>query len=168
MDNDTESRHERRSAHPALTRRDFTRLGLALGVSAAAMPAFLQGFTPSAAARAQDVAADAPKPAELKVLYVGVEANVDSMNFAAEKYAAEKGIKVIVDSFPQTAMREKLFAELSSQSPYYDVVLIDHPWARPRRPTSRSAATDGQRRDHRSGGAGDRRFRPADVGPGGL
>lgn len=126
MATDNGTHPERRSAHPALTRRDFTKLGMALGVSAAAMPAFLQGFSRSAAA--QDVAADAPKPAELKVLYVGVEANVDAMNFAAEKYAAEKGIKVTVDSFPQTAMREKLFAELSSQSPYYDVVLIDHPW----------------------------------------
>jgi multiple sugar transport system substrate-binding protein len=117
----------RRGPHLTLSRRDLTKSGLALGLSASAITALLTTARTTSAA-AQEIAADAPKPDELRVLYVGVEANVDSMNYAAQKYGDEMGIKVTVDSFPQTSMREKLFAELSSQSPYYDVVLIDHPW----------------------------------------
>lgn len=109
------------------SRRGVLKQAAIAGMSASALSAFLTARLPQGAS-AQEVDANAPKPEELRVLYVGVESNVDAMNYAAEKYTTEKGIKVVVDSFPQTAMREKLFAELSSQSPYYDVVLIDHPW----------------------------------------
>jgi multiple sugar transport system substrate-binding protein len=109
------------------SRRGILKHAAGTAISASALSAFLTARVPAGAA-AQEVDPNAPKPEELNVLYVGVESNVDAMNYAAEKYSAEKGIKVKVDSFPQTAMREKLFAELSSQSSYYDVVLIDHPW----------------------------------------
>lgn len=72
--------------------------------------------------------ADNVKPKELRVLYAGVEANVDSVKYAADKYKDKTDINVIVDSFPQAVMREKLFVELSTQDPYYDVFLIDSPW----------------------------------------
>lgn len=75
-----------------------------------------------------------PKPDKLNVLYVGVEANVKSMEYAAEKYEKLTGIEIKIDSFPQTAMREKLFSELSSRSSYYDVILVDGPWAAPTAP----------------------------------
>lgn len=73
-------------------------------------------------------ASEEPKPKALKVLYVGVEATVEAMKDAAQKYKTQTGIDVVVDSFPQTAMREKLFAEVSAKSSYYDVFLCDGPW----------------------------------------
>lgn len=64
----------------------------------------------------------------IKVLYAGVEANVDSIRYAAEKYETQTGIEVIVDSYPMSAMREKLFAEVASQNSYYDIYLVNSPW----------------------------------------
>lgn len=68
------------------------------------------------------------KPRQIRVLYAGVEANIDSARYAAEKYYNQEGIKVIVDSFTQTQMREKLFVEMSTQNSYYDIYLIDGAW----------------------------------------
>jgi len=72
---------------------------------------------------------DIPKPKQLNVLYAGVEANVDSVKYAAQKYKDQQGINIIIDSFPQTAMREKLFVEISTQNSHYDIYLIDGAWA---------------------------------------
>lgn len=118
----------------SLSRRQFLKAAAMSGAGVFVMGALANcaPATPAApggeAAAAAVVPAAGDKPAKLQVLYVGVEANVDSIRYAADKYKTEAGIEVGVDSFPQTAMREKLFAELSAQSPYYDVVLIDHPW----------------------------------------
>lgn len=114
----------RASSQRTLPRADFLRIA-GMGIGVAAFP-FIVGC--SRESEEAQISAEDPKPEALQVLYVGVEANVDSMRYAAEKYAKKEGIEVKIDSFPQTAMREKLFAELSSKSPFYDVVLIDHPW----------------------------------------
>jgi multiple sugar transport system substrate-binding protein len=108
-----------------LNRSEFLRFA-GVGTSLVAFPQLLLACSQQASE--ERVAKDEPKPKFLRLLYVGVEANVEAMRYAAEKYRREKNIRVEIESFPQTAMREKLFSELSSQSPYYDVVLIDHPW----------------------------------------
>ncbi len=69
-----------------------------------------------------------PIKEEIRVLYAGVEANIDSMKYAAEKYEAETDIKVVIESFPMSAMRDKLFSEVVTQKSYYDVYLVDMPW----------------------------------------
>jgi multiple sugar transport system substrate-binding protein len=105
---------------------------LELGLTAAAVVA-VPGISgclpqPGPGASVKPVTPDEPKPPQLRVLYTGVEANVDAMRLAADHYHQQSGINVQVDSFPQTALREKLFAEMAAHSSYYDVVVIDHPW----------------------------------------
>jgi len=104
---------------------------VAVGAGATALPGLLAACAPAGpTSKPADNGAtkQEAKPKTLQALYVGVEANVDSIRYAANKYKQQEGIDVNIDSFPQTAMREKLFAELGARSSHYDVVLIDHPW----------------------------------------
>jgi len=72
-------------------------------------------------------AAIAQETKELNLLYVTVEANVDSVKEAAARYEQETGVHINIDSYPQTQWRERLFVEIAAQSPHYDAWIIDVP-----------------------------------------
>ena len=38
------------------------------------------------------------------------------------------GIKLNLDTFPYAALQQKVFAELASSSPFYDIMAVDTPW----------------------------------------
>jgi len=67
-------------------------------------------------------------PSELKVLYATVEAGSEAIIDAAQKYEANTGIKIDVDTFPYNNLQEKAFSELAQKSDYYDLIVIDTPW----------------------------------------
>jgi multiple sugar transport system substrate-binding protein len=64
---------------------------------------------------------------QLNLLYVGVEANIDSVKEAAANYEKTAGVHVNIDSYPQTQWRERLFTEIAAKSPHYDAWIIDVP-----------------------------------------
>ena len=74
----------------------------------------------SAPSRAQDVK-------QLNMLYVGVEANVDSVRDGAKRYEDKTGVHINIDSYPQTEWRERLFTEIAAKSNHYDIWIIDVP-----------------------------------------
>jgi multiple sugar transport system substrate-binding protein len=74
---------------------------------------------------ASSLRADEPK--QLNMLYVGVEANIDSVRDGAKRYEEQKGVHINIDSYPQTEWRERLFTEIAARSPHYDIWIIDVP-----------------------------------------
>lgn len=71
---------------------------------------------------------EAAKPASLNLLYAAGEADVDAIKLAIPDFEAATGIKINLDSQPYGALNTKVFAELASQSPFYDIMVIDTPW----------------------------------------
>jgi multiple sugar transport system substrate-binding protein len=69
----------------------------------------------------------AQEPKELNLLYVGVEANIDSVRDGAKRYEEKTGVHINIDSYPQTEWRERMFTEIAAKSPHYDVWIIDVP-----------------------------------------
>jgi multiple sugar transport system substrate-binding protein len=64
---------------------------------------------------------------QLNMLYVGVEANIDSVRDGAKRYEEKTGVHINIDSYPQTEWRERLFAEIAAKSGHYDIWIIDVP-----------------------------------------
>ena len=99
----------------ALSRRAVLQAGTALASSAAL------GLAPA-------FAADAPKPEKLTMLYATSEANSDAIKAALPDFKKAVGIDIALDTMPYNALQQKAFAELASESPYYDIMIVDTPW----------------------------------------
>jgi multiple sugar transport system substrate-binding protein len=69
----------------------------------------------------------ADEPKQLNMLYVGVEANIDSVRDGAKRYEEKTGIHINIDSYPQTQWRERMFTEIAAKSSHYDIWIIDVP-----------------------------------------
>ena len=106
-----------------LTRRQVVRRAAAFGLSAPAVGALLAGRSAAAPARQ-----DAEKPASLNMLYATVEADVEAIKLTIPDFKAETGVDIKLDSQPYDALQQRAFAELASESPFYDVVICDTPW----------------------------------------
>jgi multiple sugar transport system substrate-binding protein len=65
---------------------------------------------------------------DLNMLYATVEADVEAIKLALPLYEAETGVRIELDSQPYNALQQKVFAELGSQSPFYDIIIVDTPW----------------------------------------
>ena len=65
---------------------------------------------------------------ELNMLYATVEADVEAIKLALPIYEEETGVRINLDSQPYNALQQRVFAELGSQSPFYDIVIVDTPW----------------------------------------
>src|SRR5713226_2037792 len=61
------------------------------------------------------------------MLYVGVEANIDSVRDGAKRYEEKNGVHINIDSYPQTQWRERMFTEIAAKSSHYDIWIIDVP-----------------------------------------
>jgi multiple sugar transport system substrate-binding protein len=71
---------------------------------------------------------DSGTPESLNMLYATVEANFDAVNSVIPLFEEETGISINVDSQPYDALQQRLFAELASESDFYDIVIVDTPW----------------------------------------
>jgi multiple sugar transport system substrate-binding protein len=68
------------------------------------------------------------KPETLSILYATVEAASDALLSVTPDFEAKTGIKLNVDTIAYDALQQKVFSELASGSPKYDVLCIDTPW----------------------------------------
>ncbi len=107
-----------------LTRREVMRRAAALGLAAPAVAALLATRGTEAAAARQE----AEKPGSLNMLYATVEADVEAIKLMIPDFKAETGIDVKLDSQPYDALQQRVFAELASESDFYDVMICDTPW----------------------------------------
>lgn len=62
------------------------------------------------------------------MLYAAGEAQVNAIKLMIPEFEKATGITINLDSQPYTALQTKVFAELATQSSYYDIILIDTPW----------------------------------------
>src|SRR5260370_38206161 len=58
----------------------------------------------------------APEPKQLNMLYVGVEANIDSVRAGAKRYEEKTGVPINIDSCPQPEWRERRFTDIAANS----------------------------------------------------
>jgi multiple sugar transport system substrate-binding protein len=65
---------------------------------------------------------------DLNMLYATVEADVEAIKLALPLYEEATGVHIELDSQPYNALQQKVFAELGSESPFYDIVIVDTPW----------------------------------------
>lgn len=94
--------------------------------SAGGLAASLAGtITPVRPGRAANVAA---KPSGLNMLYATVEADSDAIKSVLEEFRREFGFDIHLDTMPYNSLQQKAFAELASQSSYYDIMIVDTPW----------------------------------------
>ena len=73
-------------------------------------------------------AADAAKPDKLTMLYATSEADSDAIKAALPEFKKAFGIDIALDTMPYNALQQKAFAELASESAYYDIMIVDTPW----------------------------------------
>lgn len=69
------------------------------------------------------------KPETLRILYTTAEANAKALQAQVPAFEAEFGIKLAIDTQPYDALQQKVFSEFASSSDYYDIVVVDTPWA---------------------------------------
>lgn len=67
-------------------------------------------------------------PESLNMLYATVEANFDAVNSMIPLFEEATGIQINVDSQPYDALQQRVFAELASESEFYDIIIVDTPW----------------------------------------
>ncbi|MCU1543904.1 MAG: sugar transporter substrate-binding protein [Microbacteriaceae bacterium] len=78
---------------------------------------------------AQPASDPGAKPETLRVLYTTSEANVAALQAQVPAFEDEFGIKLAIDTQPYDALQQKVFSEFASSSDYYDIVVVDTPWA---------------------------------------
>ncbi len=84
---------------------------------------------PGGSATGGTVDAAAAKPAGLKMLYATAEANAAAVQSLLPAFKAKFGMDLTIDTQPYDALQQKVFAEFASQSSYYDIIIVDTPWA---------------------------------------
>lgn len=103
------------------TRRNVLRGAAGLGLGSTALAA-------APGARFGNTASAADKPSSLNLLYATVEADVDAIKLVLADFKTATGIEINLDSQPYDALQQKAFAELASDSSFYDVMICDTPW----------------------------------------
>jgi multiple sugar transport system substrate-binding protein len=103
-----------------------TKFSLAAGM-AAALSATLLASACSSAPPAPN--ANAAKPTELRVLYTTDEANSAALASIAPQFKEKFGVDLKIDNMPYDALQQKVFSEFAAGSSYYDMVVVDTPWA---------------------------------------
>ena len=103
-----------------MQRRDFLRL--AAGATGTTVMAGVLG------PRNVMAAPDAVKPKSLNLLYATAEADSEAIKFILPDFSAKLGIKLNLETYPYAALQQKVFAELASSSPHYDILIVDTPW----------------------------------------
>lgn len=73
--------------------------------------------------------ASAAKPAQLRMLYTTDEADSAALAAMVPEFKKKFGIDLTIDNQPYDALQQKVFSEFASGSSYYDIVVVDTPWA---------------------------------------
>jgi multiple sugar transport system substrate-binding protein len=107
-------------ADSRLSRRTMLQSGAAL----------LGGLTAGAAfgGLARPALAAPNKPQSLNMLYATSEADSDAIKAAVPDFKSDMGMDLNLDTMPYDALQQKVFAELASGSPHYDIIIVDTPW----------------------------------------
>lgn len=103
-----------------LTRREFLRL-----TAAASGTVFVGG---TLAACGGEESSSSAKPESLNMLYATAEANAEAVQSVLQDFQEEFGINIEMETNPYNALQQKVFAELSSSSSFYDIIIVDTPW----------------------------------------
>ncbi len=69
------------------------------------------------------------KPKTLHMLYATAEADAAAVQALVPAFKQKFGFDLAIDTQPYDALQQKVFSELASQSPYYDIIIVDTPWA---------------------------------------
>jgi multiple sugar transport system substrate-binding protein len=101
-----------------IDRKEFLRL------TAAASGAVLIGGGLAACGQQSSSA----KPKSLNMLYATAEANSDAVKLVLPDFKKAFGIDIKLETNPYDALQQKVFAELASSSPFYDIIIVDTPW----------------------------------------
>ena len=115
----------------SLTRRGFLA-GAGLAVTATLGGGLLAGCTPAVKGGGDTggkIDPAAAKPAQLHMLYATAEANSAAVQALLPAFKQKFGFDLVMDTQPYDALQQKVFSEFASSSPYYDIVIVDTPWA---------------------------------------
>jgi len=69
------------------------------------------------------------RPSGLRALYATVEANAAAVQSVLPAFREAFGFDLTLDTQPYNALQQKVFSELATRSPYYDIIIVDTPWA---------------------------------------
>jgi multiple sugar transport system substrate-binding protein len=72
---------------------------------------------------------DSGRPSGLRALYATVEANAAAVQSLLPAFREAFGFDLTLDTQPYDALQQKVFSELATRSPYYDIIIVDTPWA---------------------------------------
>jgi multiple sugar transport system substrate-binding protein len=99
-------------------------------IAALAVCGLLAGCaTPPATNPSAVIDGSTEKPESLRLLYTTAEANAAALQSRVDAFEDEFGIKLEVDTQPYDALQQRVFSEFASSSDYYDIVVVDTPWA---------------------------------------
>lgn len=114
-----------------LSRRQFLWAGTTATLACAFGLSALAGCTPSVGTlpTGGSVNPSAAKPQTLHMLYATAEANSAAVQALLPAFKTKFGIDLVMDTQPYDALQQKVFSEFASQSPHYDIVIVDTPWA---------------------------------------
>ncbi len=73
--------------------------------------------------------ASGAKPKTLHMLYATAEANAAAVQSLLPTFKQKFGFDLQVDTQPYDALQQKVFSEFASGSSYYDIIIVDTPWA---------------------------------------
>jgi multiple sugar transport system substrate-binding protein len=69
------------------------------------------------------------KPKTMHMLYATAEADAAAVQSLVPAFRQKFGIDLQIDTQPYDALQQKVFSESASGSSYYDIVIVDTPWA---------------------------------------
>jgi multiple sugar transport system substrate-binding protein len=69
------------------------------------------------------------KPKTLHMLYATAEADAAAVQSLVPAFKQKFGIDLQIDTQPYDALQQKVFSESASGSSYYDIMIVDTPWA---------------------------------------
>jgi len=73
--------------------------------------------------------ADAEKPSQIRMLYGDASAGDKAIASLEPAFEKEFGIDLVIENMPYDALQQKVFSEFASSSSYYDIIIVDTPWA---------------------------------------
>jgi multiple sugar transport system substrate-binding protein len=101
-----------------ITRKNFLKL-----TAAASGSVLAGGMLASCGQQSSSV-----KPKSLNMLYATSEANSEAVKLVLPDFKSDVGIDIKLETSPYDALQQKVFAELASQSSFYDIIIVDTPW----------------------------------------
>ena len=96
------------------------------GAALALIPALLAGCS---SGRDSSIDTNAAKPTQLRMLYGDASAGDKAIASLVPEFKQKFGIDLTIDNMPYDALQQKVFSEFASGSDYYDIVIVDTPWA---------------------------------------